>query len=305
MKNLSAHLSLLGSSAIWACSFPLYNFVMPRYIEPLPLYTATAIVTALLSLTSLLGGAPHERLPRRDILSLVGAALLIAILRKFMLLYGLSLTSPIDGSIIGTVAPVVVLVISVAVGTELFSTRKLLGVLLGFGGAVGVILSGGVGGAKSQVLGNVMVLLCAFIAAIYMVWFKGLLSRYRPTTVLRWMFCIAAIIFTPIGARSLVELNHSGWTPQVWLAVAYLVVMPTYIPNLLLTSGLAKVSPTVTSIYTYLQPVGAVALSVAFGLDKLRLETVLFALLIFVGVWLVIGAPRQTHENRSRVQSRQ
>ncbi|MFI3306743.1 MAG: DMT family transporter [Rikenellaceae bacterium] len=293
MKNLSAHLSLLGGSAIWACSFPLYNIVMPRYIEPLPLFTATIIVTALLSLTSLLGSAPRETLPRRDILSMIGAALLIAILRKFMLLYGLSLTSPIDGSIIGTVAPVVVLIISVAVGAELFSTRKLMGVLLGFGGAVGVILSGGAGGAKSQVWGNVMILLCAFIAAIYMVWFKDLLSRYRPSTVLRWMFCIAAIIFTPIGARSLIEVDPSNWTPQIWLAVAYLVVMPTYIPNLLLTSGLSKVSPTIASIYTYLQPVGAVTLSVAFGLDKLRLETVLFALLIFVGVWLVIGAAKR------------
>ncbi len=225
-------------------------------------------------------------------MSMVGAALLIAILRKFMLLYGLSLTSPIDGSIIGTVAPVVVLVISVLVGSELFSPRKLAGVLLGFGGAVGVILSGGGSGAQSQLLGNVMILLCAFIAAIYMVWFKDLLSRYRPTTVLRWMFCIAALIFTPIGAKSLLEVDTTGWTLNVWLAVAYLVAMPTYIPNLLLTSGLSRVSPTVTSIYTYLQPVGAVALSVAFGLDKLRLETVLFALLIFVGVGLVIGAPK-------------
>lgn len=296
MKNLSAHLSLLGSSAIWACSFPLYNYVMPKYIEPLPLFTATIIVTALLSLTSLFESEPREKLPTRDILSMVGAALLIAILRKFMLLYGLSLTSPIDGSIIGTIAPVVVLVISVLVGTELFSLRKLLGVLLGFGGAVGVILSGGKGGAQSQVLGNVMILLCAFIAAIYMVWFKDLLARYRPTTVLRWMFSIAALLFAPFGLKSLLEVDHSTWTRSVWWAVAYLVVMPTYIPNLLLTSGLSRVSPTVTSIYTYLQPVGAVALSVAFGLDKLRAVTVLFATLIFIGVGVVITAPKRTNE---------
>ncbi len=293
MKNLSAHIALLGSSLIWACSFPLYNFVMPHYISPLPLFTATVIVTALLSLTSLFGSAPREKLPRRDIISLIGAALLIAILRKFMLLYGLSMTSPIDGSIIGTIAPVVVLVISVAVGAEIFSRKKLLGVLLGFGGAVGVILSGGGDHAKSQILGNVMVLFCAFIAAIYMVWFKSLLARYRPTTVLRWMFCIAAVVFTPIGAWSFREVDFAHWTPHVWLAVAYLVVMPTYIPNLLLTSGLSKVSPTVTSIYTYLQPVGAVTLSVAFGLDKLRFDTVIFALLIFVGVGLVITAPKR------------
>jgi hypothetical protein len=32
----------------------------------------------------------------------------------------------------------------------------------------------------------------------------------------------------------------------------------------------------------------AVALSVAMGLDRLHVDTILFALMLFVGVWLVI-----------------
>ena len=43
-----------------------------------------------------------------------------------------------------------------------------------------------------------------------------------------------------------------------------------------------------SSTYTYIQPVLAVALSVAMGLDRLHADTVLFALLLFVGVGLVI-----------------
>lgn len=209
-----------------------------------------------------------------------------------MLLFGLSMTSSIDGSIIGTISPVVVLVISVVVGYESFSSRKVFGMLLGFLGAVGVIMMGGKGShAESGMVGNLMILLCAFIAAIYMIWFKSLLQRYEPIVLLRWMFCISAVVVAPIGMKSLLEVDTSGWTPQIWWAVVYLVVMPTYIPNLMLTSGLSRVSPTVSSIYTYIQPTVAVAISVIFGIDKLHMLTLLFALMIFVGVGVVISAP--------------
>ena len=47
-------------------------------------------------------------------------------------------------------------------------------------------------------------------------------------------------------------------------------------------------SPTVSSIYTYIQPVLAIILSVAMGLDRLHWDTVVFAAVIFTGVALVI-----------------
>lgn len=71
-----------------------------------------------------------------------------------------------------------------------------------------------------------------------------------------------------------------------------MVFVPTYVPNLLLNYSLKYVQPTVSSIYTYLQPVLAVVLSVAMGLDRLHLDTALCALVIFFGVGLVIRSYR-------------
>ncbi len=289
MNNLTAHLSLFGSNLIWACAYPLYGFVLNRYIDPLPLYTVTIIVAALVSLISL--AEPRERVSTKDALALIVAGLLIALLRKAMLMFGLSFTSPVDGAIIATVAPIVVLVISAILGLDTISGRKILGVLLGFAGAVGVILTGGQRGAgDNAMVGNILILLCAFISAIYVVWFKGLLQRLRPTTVLRWMFCAAAVVAVPFGFDSVMHIETSDWGLHVWLAVAYLVLLPTYLPNLLLTSALKRVSPTLTSIYYYLQPTVAVAISVAIGLDKLHPLLIVFAALIFVGVGIVASA---------------
>ena len=67
-----------------------------------------------------------------------------------------------------------------------------------------------------------------------------------------------------------------------------MLTVPTYLPNLMLNYALKSVPATVSSIYTYLQPVLAIAISVGMGLDKLHADTVVFALVIFVGVGLVL-----------------
>ncbi len=295
MKNLSAHLALFASNLIWACAYPVYNFLMPKYIEPLPLFTAIMSVTALISVISMLcdRNKASLRIERHDIVAVIVAALLITTLRKGLLIYGLSITSPIDGSIISTTTPVVVMVISILIGFEVFSKRRALGVILGLGGAVGVILTGGDSHhAHSTVEGNLMILGCATISAIYVLWFKSLLRRYRPMVILQWMFCITAVIVIPFGLGDVVRVDTSGWSWRVWLAVGYLLLLPTYLPNILLSTALKRVTPTVASIYTYVQPIFAVSISVATGLDKLHFATVLCAVLIFAGVGVVISSTK-------------
>ena len=73
-------------------------------------------------------------------------------------------------------------------------------------------------------------------------------------------------------------------------ASLFVLLVPTYLPNLLLNYSLRSVAPTVTSVYSYLQPVVAIALAVAMGLDTLHLSTILFALIIFIGVGLVVSS---------------
>ena len=77
---------------------------------------------------------------------------------------------------------------------------------------------------------------------------------------------------------------------KIILAALFVLIVPTYLPNLLLNYSLRLVAPTVTSIYAYVQPVVAIALAVSMGLDKLYPDTVIFALIIFIGVGLVVGS---------------
>lgn len=303
MENVRSHIALVICNIVWAMDYPFYAMVLGRYVEPLPMVTAALIVTALMSLVPLLWERP-ESVERRDKWMFVAAALLVGVVRKLMMMYGLSRTSPIDGSIINTAGPLMVLVISVMLGLDRLTKRKVLGVLLGLGGAVAVVLTGASGGnTHSRMDGNILIFLAASTSACYMVTFKRLVSRYKTTTVMRWIYCTSALLLLPFGAGSLIHTNFAALNGRDLFATLFVIFVPTYIPNLMLNYALRSVAPTVTSIYGYLQPVLAIAISVALGLDRLHWDTVAFAAVIFVGVWLVISS-YNTHRTAPLVKIR-
>ena len=113
MNRLKPHLALLVCNVLWAMDYPFYNIVLPHYVHPMAMVSASLVATALFSLVPLLW-QKAEKVERADIRKLIGAALLIGVLRKVFIMYGLSMTSPIDGSIIDTIVPLLVLALSVS-----------------------------------------------------------------------------------------------------------------------------------------------------------------------------------------------
>ena len=289
-KTAYIHLALIFCNVIWACDYPFYNLVLGKYISPLAMVSASLVIAAVWSLLPLLWEKP-ERIEPNDRLKIFGAAMLMGVARKMCMMFGLSHTSPIDGSIISTTTPLLVLLLSVFIGLERFTPKRTLGVLLGMAGTVAVIVTSNSGlHEKSDMIGNLLIFTSACVSASYMVWFKRLLSKYRITTILMWIYCLSAIVMLPFGLNDILKTDVSNVSTKIMLAVLFVLIVPTYLPNLLLNYSLRIVAPTISSIYAYIQPVVAVALAVAMGLDKPHLDTIFFALIIFVGVGIVVGS---------------
>lgn len=288
-KSVAPHIALLFCNIVWACDYPFYALVLGRYISPMAMVAASLVIAALLSLAPLLRGKA-EKVAAADRLKIFGAAMLMGVGRKLCMMYGLAQTSPIDGSIISTSTPLIVLSLSAAVGAEALSKKKVAGLLLGMAGAIAIIVSSNHSSHdSSSVAGNILILTSACVSAAYMVWFKKLVGKYRITTLLRWIYCASAIVMLPIGAHDIITTDFAAMDTKIILASLFVLIVPTYLPNLLLNYSLRFVTPTVTSIYAYIQPVVAIILAVAMGLDVPHLDTLFFAAVIFIGVGLVVN----------------
>ena len=95
-------------------------------------------------------------------------------------------------------------------------------------GAVAVVLAGASSSHQhSHLWGNVMILLCACVTSLYMVWFKRLIAKYRITTVLRWLYCVAAVAALPFGLKEIVHTDYTAIAKHALFPTLFVLTVPT------------------------------------------------------------------------------
>ena len=89
-----------------------------------------------------------------------------------------------------------------------------------------------------------------------------------------------------------VQFSQIGW--PVWLAVAYIILVPTAGAYYLNAWALERVAPSTVAVYVYLQPLVAYAAAPFFlgAEEQLTARTFVAAALIFAGVAVVTLRPR-------------
>jgi len=285
-KTLAAHLALLIAMLIYAASFTIAKEVTPKYIDPFGFVLLRVIgAGALLWLTDLL--FIREKVERKDLLKLLPLAIFGVALNQMLFIKGLSLTSPISAAIMMITSPILVLIIGSFVLKERITWLRGGGILLGFAGAVMLILGGSAAASSGDdPLGDLYIFINALSWGTYLVLVKPLMKKYHTVTILRWVFTFGFFMVLPFGAKSALAVQWETFTPWIWFSALFVIVATTYVAYLLNTYALQALSPAVVSAYIYLQPVLAAAIALALGKDELSWTKVFSALVIFTGVYL-------------------
>lgn len=208
----------------------------------------------------------------------------------FCLLEGLTYTTPISSSIFIGMQPVWVFLICVLFYQERITLKKILGIVMGLGGAAAIILtqkSSDV--ASNPMLGNMFCLGSSVLYALYLVFEKQMLKTTDLVTVSKWTFlggmCSAfiMIIFTGWYAPVLREGLFS--TPMLWLI--FVLVFPTTLSYFLIAIGLRNLSATVVALYSYLILLVASVASYILGQDTFSWWQMFAMALIVFSVYFV------------------
>ncbi len=301
-----AHIALLVVALFYGANYLIAKGLMPGMIEPSGFIVLR--ITGAGALFWLIYAFRYEAVKWRDLPRLAACGLAGVAANQLLFFNGLSQTSPVNASIIMTSNPILVLVASAVILRTSITARKLAGIALGAAGAVSLLLlSKGSDAAHISLKGDAMVFLNAMAYGIYLVMVKPLMARYKPLTVITWVFLFGWLVALPIGWRQVLAIDWSGFEQQHILGVAYVVVGTTFLVYLLNIFALRIVQPTVVSVYIYLQPLfaGLFAFVYAYfgGEDftgDITWVRALCALLIFAGVYLVSVPPRSWGPMRQR-----
>lgn len=290
--RLKGHVALGVANIIWGLNAPICKSVLwsqdnHQGVNPFALSVYRMVGACLLFWTVSLF-LPRERVAPRDMLGLLFASIFGIQLNQMLFLWGLSLTSPIDSSIIATVVPILTMVMAMFFLREPITWLKAGGVMLGAGGALMLVLVSQHGaGHSSSIMGDVLCIVSAISYATYLTAFRDTIVKYSPITTMKWMFLFAALVAVVIYYRPLTEVDYASLAPQTWAGIAYVVIGATFISYLMVPIAQHYLRPTVVSMYNYVQPIVAVLFTVAIGLDTFGFTKGAAALCVFVGVWLV------------------
>ncbi len=298
--KLKGHAALWVANIVWGLNAPICKSVLvsesnPGGVDPFALSAYRMVGACLLFWTASLL-LPRERVSRRDMAALFFASVFGIQLNQMLFLWGLSLTSPIDSSIIATIVPVLTMVLATVFLREPITWLKSGGVAFGcFGALLLVALSRHGGGQASSVMGDALCIVSAVSYAVYLTAFRDTIVKYSPVTTMKWMFLFAAVSAAAIYYRPLAGVDYGALEPATWGGIGYVVVCSTFVSYLMVPVGQRFLRPTVVSMYNYVQPVVAVVFTVLAGLDTFGPAKGLAAACVFAGVWLVT-------KSRSRAQ---
>ncbi|GEQ85034.1 multidrug transporter [Patiriisocius marinistellae] len=285
--RILALIAAFSASFIYGINHTIAKGLMPTVIQPfgfiLLRVSGAAIVFWVISFFY-----KSEKIDKKDWLRIIACAFFGMVLNMTMFFKGLSLSTPINSSVVITIAPVLLLILSALFLKERITWRKGVGIGLGLAGALMLILFG----LKTQEnapnipLGNMLFLVNAASYSVYLIIVKPLAAKYSSITLMKFLFLFAFIINIPIGFQEFSQVDWLGLSfDSIWKLI-FVVIGTTVLTYLFNIYALKQLSPAVIGVFIYLQPLIAAIFAVITGADQITTLRIFAASIIFLGVYL-------------------
>ncbi|SDQ10597.1 DMT family transporter [Flagellimonas zhangzhouensis] len=292
-KRTLAILAALGATTIYGVNHTIAKGVMPTYVESFGFIFLRVTGAALLFwLISFWG--PKEKIEKRDWLRILVCSILGMVINMLSFFKGLQLSTPINSSVLVTISPIIVVIMSAFLLKERITLNKGLGVFLGFVGAIGLIMFGAEvrQDAPNIPLGNFLFVVNATSYGAYLIVVKKLIEKYHPFTLMKWLFTIAVIINLPLTWHEVVEIEWS--TIPLWAlgSIAFVVIGTTFLTYLFNAYALMQVKASTIGAFMYVQPLVGIIFAILTGKDHLTLIKVVATSFVLIGVYLASKKPK-------------
>jgi drug/metabolite transporter (DMT)-like permease len=287
-KRLLAIIAATTATLIYGVNHTMAKGLMPDYIQPFGFIFLRVSGAAVLFWTISLF-VKSEKIQRKDWPRIIACTLFGMVINMLFFFKGLSFSTPINSSVIVTISPILVFILSAVLIREKITWLKASGAILGLIGALMLIFFSKASNADAPniPLGNLFILINATSYGLYLIVVRPLTSRYSSITLMKWFFLIAVIINFPI---TISEFKAVDWLNLPFSAIwrmGFVVVGVTFLTYLLNIYALKELSASTIGVFVYLQPVVAISFAMLSGADQLNALKVFAIVLVFVGVYMV------------------
>lgn len=274
-------------------TWPIFGKMALRVLPPTALvaFRVAGGAVAFLILQRIMGSV--RIVNRKDYARLALYSILGVVLNQFLFVKGLSYTTVINATLLGTTIPIFTLLVCLFMGLDRISLSRIFGIILAAAGVIYLVDPMRADFSANTTLGNILIVANSLSYGAYIAISKDLLKRYGALAVITWIFIFGTVFTLPVGAWSVAgsdSVQNAG--AFIWLIVLYIILVPTVGAYYLNAWALARVEPSTVAVYIYLQPLIAFILAPLVLNEPLNSRTWIAALLIFAGVAIVSRSTR-------------
>ena len=223
-------------------------------------------------------------------LAILGALSLGVLGNHLLTLFGLRYVEAAVGGVIIGAAPAITALLSSLLLRDLPFRIVVAGCTVSFAGVALVSGAGQAGGAGANPwLGGALVVLAQVCWALYSIGGRHIMERFSPLTVNWTTLAFSLLPQIPLlwTDQKAMAAGMDSVVPSAWLAVAFLIIVPTALGQQAWLYGVKGVGPSRAGIFINLIPVSALLLSVLILGEALDAVKIAGIGLILAGVWLV------------------
>lgn len=285
-KNVQGHIFALIANILWGLMAPIGKSALMEF-SALSV-TTFRMVGAAACFWLLSAFCKYEHVDHRDMLKIFFASLFALVFNQGVYIFGLSMTSPIDASIVTTTLPIVTMIIAAIYLKEPITNLKVLGIFVGAMGALTLILSSQTAGSgNGSIIGDLLCLVAQISFSIYLTVFKGLSQKYSPITLNKWMFIYASMCYIPFSYQDVAGIQWAEVSTAAYVQIGYVVIGGSFLAYIFIMTAQRLLRPTVVSMYNYMQPIVASIAAIIMGLGVFGWEKGIAVVLVFLGVYIV------------------
>jgi len=207
-------------------------------------------------------------------------------------------TVAVNGAIIQTLIPVLVVLISFSMGLERVRAAQIIGLILALIGVLWIVTKADLGFLSRFQFntGDLILLLSALSLAGYTVIYKSLKEKPKPAVFLTILCGIGGILHLPFVFFEIYMGTPMPLNIETSFSIIYVTVFPSLVAILLFNYGIDRLGPNKAAAYHYfLAPITAIT-AFLFIDERLMWYHGVGTVLIFLGVYMTANAKKRVSQ---------
>ena len=284
-RPATVDLILAATVLIWAFNVTVTRYVLTHGFQPLAYGALRYAAAAVLAVAVALFLERSLSVGGRRSLILIALAAGLLLINQVSFVYALKLSSATTVALIMGTTPIFTAIVASLVGLERLTPQFWIATAVGFAG-VGLVALGSGGGISSDLGGVLLAIALSASWGCYSVLIAPLMRRYSPYRISAVVLCVMCVPFVALSSVQIASQDYSSISPLIWACLAFAIVGPLFLTNLLWFTAVHRVGPARATLFANVQPFVAAVFAFLILSEHLHWLEVVGGFTILAGIVL-------------------